>query len=58
MLSFIDFDFFFFFFQISKPLSFGPGWESNSQPPDLWQTPKPSCLGARQEDHCLPKVLI
>ena len=22
------------------------------------QTPKPSCLGARQKDSCLPKVLI
>ena len=25
-----------YIFQISKPLSLGPGWDSNSQPSDLW----------------------
>ena len=45
-----------YIFQISKPQSFDPGWNYNLL--IFGQAPKPSCLGVRQEDSCLPKLVI
>ena len=42
----------FIFSQISKSPSFGTGCYSNAQLSDLWQTAKPSCLGAQQVESC------
>ena len=46
------------FFQIRDNTKFGPGGIRTYNLLIFGQTPKPSCLGAWQEDICLPKVLI
>ena len=45
-------------FQTSKPPSLVLGGTQTHKYLICVQTPKPSCLGTRQEDSCLPKVLI
>ena len=47
-----------FSLQIWDTTECGPGWDSNSQPSDLWATTEQSCLGEQQEDSCQLKFLI
>ena len=46
------------FFDFFFKSEFGPGGIRTHNLLSCGQTPKPYCLGAQQEDSCLPKILI